>query len=522
MTTMAASISYFSAVYFLVLLPFIHATITSKNSSRYSCYSCDEDCEKVSTCDNAIMCFSFSVGDINGYRGLQKGCLDSKDAMYFICKTTEFTSNKPNKAQYSGLCCQGDFCNNGSFPVLMPLMPSSSEEESNPIVTILVSIVGGVIALCMVMWGIIIILRHCGKRRMISLVNHNDIESFYHDDLRATAAGDNTLKEIFEHSVSSGSGSGLPLLIQRTLARQITLAECIGKGRYGEVWRGIWHGESVAVKIFFSRDEASWARETEIYSTMMLHHENILEYMGSDVTSINSCTQLWLITHYHEFGSLYDYLNTRTLTPQQMMIIVISAASGIVHLHTEISSGQDEKPAIAHRDLKTKNILVRRNGTCVIADFGLAVTHTRSCGTSVAENYRVGTKRYMAPEVLEENLDPNHFGSYTRADMYAFGLILWEVCLRCLTGGIAEDYHPPFYEFVPSDPSFEDMKKVVCVDQTRPVIPNRWSSDMTLSAMTKLMKECWRDKPSARLTSLRVKKTLTKIAAADPKINLDY
>lgn len=31
--------------------------------------------------------------------------------------------------------------------------------------------------------------------------------------------------------MTSGSGSGLPLLIQRTLAKQVTLAECIGKGR---------------------------------------------------------------------------------------------------------------------------------------------------------------------------------------------------------------------------------------------------------------------------------------------------
>jgi len=31
---------------------------------------------------------------------------------------------------------------------------------------------------------------------------------------------------------------------------------------------------------------------------------------------------------------------------------------------------------------------------------------------------------------------------------------------------------------VPSDPSFEDMKKVVVTDQYRPVIPNRWTSDM--------------------------------------------
>lgn len=143
-----------------------------------------------------------------------------------------------------------------------------------------------------------------------------------------------------EHSLTSGSGSGLPLLIQRTLAKQISLAECIGKGRYGEVWRGIWHGESVAVKIFFSRDEASWTRETEIYSTILLRHENILGYIGSDMTSRNSCTQLWLITHYHPQGSLYDYLQKTALSPHQLMKICLSIANGLVHLHSEIYGTQ--------------------------------------------------------------------------------------------------------------------------------------------------------------------------------------
>jgi activin receptor type-1 len=139
-----------------------------------------------------------------------------------------------------------------------------------------------------------------------------------------------------ENSLTSGSGSGLPLLIQRTMAKQISLTECIGKGRYGEVWRGIWFGENVAVKIFFSRDEASWNRETEIYSTILLRHENILGYIGSDMTSRNSCTQLWLITHYHSLGSLYDHLNRTTLTHQQLLRLCLSIANGLVHLHTEI------------------------------------------------------------------------------------------------------------------------------------------------------------------------------------------
>lgn len=50
----------------------------------------------------------------------------------------------------------------------------------------------------------------------------------------------------------------------------------IGKGRYGEVWMGKWRGEKVAVKVFFTTEEASWFRETEIYQTVLMRHENIL------------------------------------------------------------------------------------------------------------------------------------------------------------------------------------------------------------------------------------------------------
>jgi hypothetical protein len=58
------------------------------------------------------------------------------------------------------------------------------------------------------------------------------------------------------------------------------------------------------------------------------------------MTSRNSCTQLWLITHHHPFGSLYDHLNRTTLTHHQFMKICLSAANGLVHLHTEIFGTQ--------------------------------------------------------------------------------------------------------------------------------------------------------------------------------------
>ena len=72
------------------------------------------------------------------------------------------------------------------------------------------------------------------------------------------------------------------MLVQRTIARQIQLHEIIGQGRYGEVWRGRWRGENVAVKIFHTRDERSWFREAEVYQTVMLRQDNILGFIAAD------------------------------------------------------------------------------------------------------------------------------------------------------------------------------------------------------------------------------------------------
>lgn len=66
------------------------------------------------------------------------------------------------------------------------------------------------------------------------------------------------------------------------------------------------------------------------------------------------------------------------------------------------------KPAIAHRDLKSKNILVKSNGTCAIGDLGLAVRHDVVSDTvDIPLNHRVGTKRYMAPEVIYQLSNSN-------------------------------------------------------------------------------------------------------------------
>lgn len=175
---------------------------------------------------------------------------------------------------------------------------------------------------------------------------------------------------------STGSGSGLPVLVQRTIAKELCLLENVGKGRFGEVWKASWRGENIAVKIFFSTEEASWRRETDIYQTVLIRHENILGFIASDIKGTGSWTQLMLITDYHPFGSLYDYLKENALDKDEALNILYSSANGLNHLHSDII-GTRGKPAMAHRDVKSRNILVKNSRVCCIADLGLAVKYDK-------------------------------------------------------------------------------------------------------------------------------------------------
>ncbi|XP_068825168.1 activin receptor type-1C isoform X3 [Capricornis sumatraensis] len=232
-------------------------------------------------------------------------------------------------------------------------------------------------------------------------------------------------------------------------------------------------------------------------------------------TDNGTWTQLWLVSEYHEQGSLYDYLNRNIVTVAGMIKLALSIASGLAHLHMEIV-GTQGKPAIAHRDIKSKNILVKKCETCAIADLGLAVKHDSILNTiDIPQNPKVGTKRYMAPEMLDDTINVNIFESFKRADIYSVGLVYWEIARRCSVGGIVEEYQLPYYDMVPSDPSVEEMRKVVCDQKFRPSIPNQWQSCEALRVMGRIMRECWYANGAARLTALRIKKTISQLCVKD-------
>uniref|UniRef100_A0A0N5AF44 receptor protein serine/threonine kinase n=1 Tax=Syphacia muris TaxID=451379 RepID=A0A0N5AF44_9BILA len=265
--------------------------------------------------------------------------------------------------------------------------------------------------------------------------------------------------------------------MQRTVARQVELSKSVGTGRFGEVWHGYWRGESVAVKLFSTRDEQSWQREVEIYETTWLRHPDILAYVASD--NVGMELQLWLITEFHKFGSLYDYLQDHTVTPQTLAKMIRSISSGLSFLHFELENSSHSKffkPAIAHRDIKSKNILVKNDLSCAIADFGLAVKFENG-KVDLPNNAKCGTTRYLSPELLSDDYDLKNFESHKMSDVYAMGLVMWEILRRCEINGKVSKYEVPYFDRLPREPSLEEMKQCVLIEKCRPLPCPYWKDD---------------------------------------------
>ena len=108
---------------------------------------------------------------------------------------------------------------------------------------------------------------------------------------------------------------------------------------------------------------------------------------------------------------------------RQMLVFLHSAISGLYHLHFSFQG----KSSVAHRDINSRNILVKENGECCISDLGHAMLDT-----GILEKVTiVGTKRYMAPEILDNSININpSFHALHQSDIYSFGLVMWETIRR--------------------------------------------------------------------------------------------
>lgn len=156
--------------------------------------------------------------------------------------------------------------------------------------------------------------------------------------------------------------------------RPIQKLEVVSQSQGGiTVWKAKNCLETVAVKIFPEHEKGAWINEKDCYTLCNLSHENVLRFIGAEKHMDGIYTEYWLITEFHSYGSLSDYLKQHILSWTDLCHLAKTLASGLAYVHSEVKAEGFYKPCIAHRDIKSKNILVRSDLSCCIADFGLAL-----------------------------------------------------------------------------------------------------------------------------------------------------
>ncbi|XP_059182926.1 activin receptor type-2B-like [Centropristis striata] len=294
--------------------------------------------------------------------------------------------------------------------------------------------------------------------------------------------------------------------------KPLQLLEVKARGRFGCVWKAQMMNQYVAVKVFPIQNKLSWQNETEVFVTPGMKHENILKYIAAEKRGSHLEAELWLITEFHERGSLSDFLKGNIVSWSELCHIAESMACGLAYLHEDIPrlKGEGPKPAIAHRDFKSKNIMLRSDLTAIIGDFGLAVRFEP--GEPPGETHgQVGTRRYMAPEVLEGAINFQR-DAFLRIDMYSVGLVLWELVSRCkAVDGPVDEYMLPFEEEVGQHPSLEDLQEVVVHKKMRPVFKDVWLKHSGLAQICETAEECWDHDAEARLSAGCVEERISQI-----------
>ncbi|CAI2351318.1 unnamed protein product [Caenorhabditis sp. 36 PRJEB53466] len=314
---------------------------------------------------------------------------------------------------------------------------------------------------------------------------------------------------------TSGSGGGPSLLHEITIGQQITLMGKVGAGGFGNVSWGYYQYEPVAVKVFKANDENAFMKEVEIFETNMLRHPNVLRYIGNDRIDGGLTTELWLVTEYHSNGSLHDFLEANTLSLQTWFTLIRSTASGLSFLHTPVAGTKNSaKPAIAHRDIKSRNIMVKHDLTCAIGDLGLSVSLNVTTRTMDGQyNPKSGTVRYLAPEILDGTIPDDLFESFLRTDVYAFALVMWEALARVEEPGVTARQAGttiPYYEWAERDPSDAKMKDIVCTKRLRPPENPVWRKTQHFKEIMNVISTSWNANPTARFTAPQVKVRLEK------------
>lgn len=150
-----------------------------------------------------------------------------------------------------------------------------------------------------------------------------------------------------------------------------------GQGRYGRVWRALIDEQEVAAKVFFCKN--FFINERDLYKEAG-ENPSLLTYLGGGERLAPSGSSDYIMIFNLEKECLQDYLKNHTIDLATLCKMSLGLAKGLAHLHSDLG-----KSCISHRDVNSRNVLVRHDLSCCICDLGLAVVPKRSENRSLSE-----------------------------------------------------------------------------------------------------------------------------------------
>ncbi|CAM0878699.1 unnamed protein product [Alopecurus aequalis] len=217
--------------------------------------------------------------------------------------------------------------------------------------------------------------------------------------------------------VSYGSLAPKRYMYSEVMKITSSRSDQLGRGGYGVVFKGRLHdGRLVAVKFLHDCKGNGDEFVNEVMSIGRTSHVNVVSLHGFCLEGSKRA----LIYEYMSNGSLDMYIYSKNpkeiLGWERLYEIAIGIARGLEYLHHSCNM------RIVHFDIKPQNILLDKDFSPKIADFGLAkLCHTKESRVSMTGAR--GTIGFIAPEVHSRT-----FGVVsTKSDVYSYGMMLMEM-----------------------------------------------------------------------------------------------
>ncbi|RZC42947.1 cyclin-G-associated kinase [Asbolus verrucosus] len=218
---------------------------------------------------------------------------------------------------------------------------------------------------------------------------------------------------------------------------KLRIKKVIAEGGFAVVFvaQDVASGKDYALKRLLAADEE--AKKNIIQEINILKklsgHPNIIQYLSASYIdksqSSHGQAEFLLVTELCTGGSLVEVLQSRTspFEPEIITRIFYQTCRALSHMHSQ-------NPPVVHRDLKIENLLISKEGTIKLCDFGSAtveifrpdLTWSANQHSSLEENMaKFTTPMYRAPEMVDTW---NNYYVGPPVDVWALGCILYTFC----------------------------------------------------------------------------------------------